>query len=147
MVRLAIQGNDHFQLSLEEMHEEGYTYTKETLTRLTGEHPDTDYFFIMGADSLFEFDTWKCPDEIARLCTLIVAVRDGLSSSELDPRIDELKLRYQADIRKLTSPNLDISSHTIRRWISEGSSIRYYVPDQVRRYIMENGVYRCNTIS
>ena len=39
MVRLAIQGNDHFQLSLEEMHEEGYTYTKETLTRLTGEHP------------------------------------------------------------------------------------------------------------
>ena len=138
MVRLAIEGNNHFQLSLEEMHEEGYTYTKETLTRLTAEHPDTDYFFIMGADSLFEFDTWRCPDEIARLCTLIVAVRDGLSSSEL---------RYQADIRKLTSPNLDISSHMIRRWISEGASIRYYVPDPVRTYIMENGVYRCSTIS
>ena len=147
MVRLAIQGNDHFQLSLEEMHEEGYTYTKETLTRLTAEHPDTDYFFIMGADSLFEFDTWRCPDEIARLCTLIVAVRDGLSSSELDPRIDELKVRYQADIRKLTSPNLDISSNMIRRWISEGASILYYVPDPVRTYIMENGVYRCSTIS
>ena len=114
MVRLAIQGNDHFQLSLEEMHEEGYTYTKETLTRLTGAHPDTDYFFIMGADSLFEFDTWRCPDEIARLCTLIVAVRDGHSSSELDSRIDELRARYRANIRKLTSPNLDISSHMIR---------------------------------
>ena len=70
MVRLAIRGNPHFELSLEEMHEDGYTYTKETLKRLTGENPDTDYFFIMGADSLFDFDDWMCPDEIAKLCTV-----------------------------------------------------------------------------
>ena len=61
MVKLAIADNPHFVLSLAETHEDGYTYTKETLERLTREHPDTDYYFIMGADSLFSFETWKEP--------------------------------------------------------------------------------------
>lgn len=147
MVRLAISGNAHFELSLEEMHEDGYTYTKETLKRLTEENPDTDYFFIMGADSLFDFDGWKCPDQIARLCTIVVAVRDGLPAGKLDMEISRVSSKYQADIRKLLSPNLDISSHMIRRWVREGGSIRYYVPETVRQYIQENEVYTCSTIS
>ena len=147
MVRLAIRGNPHFELSLEEMHEDGYTYTKETLKRLTGENPDTDYFFIMGADSLFDFDDWMCPDEIAKLCTIVVAVRDGLPTQKLDDEIQRVSRKYHADIRKLSSPNLDISSHMIRRWVREGGSIRYYVPEAVREYIQENGVYTCSTIS
>ena len=47
MVRLAIADNPHFELSLAETHDQGYTYTKETLERLTAEHPDTDYYFIL----------------------------------------------------------------------------------------------------
>lgn len=147
MVRLAIRGNPHFELSLEEMHEDGYTYTKETLKRLTGENPDTDYFFIMGADSLFDFDDWMCPDEIAKLCTIVVAVRDGLPTQKLDDEIQRVSRKYHADIRKLSSPNLDISSHMIRRWVREGGSIRYYVPEAVREYIQKNGVNTCSTIS
>ena len=42
MVRLAIADNPHFELSLIETHDQGYTYTKETLLRLTKENPDTD---------------------------------------------------------------------------------------------------------
>ena len=34
MVRLAIADNPHFELSLIETHDQGYTYTKETLLRL-----------------------------------------------------------------------------------------------------------------
>ena len=59
MVRRAIASNPHFSLSLEEMNEDGFTYTYRTLERLKAEHPDTDYFFILGADSLFDFDKWK----------------------------------------------------------------------------------------
>lgn len=147
MVRRAIQDNSHFELSLEEMHPDGYTYTKETLSRLTKEHPDTDYYFIMGADSLLEFDTWKCPEEIAKLCIIVAAVRDGLNTEEMDHAIGHVRERYGADVRKLTSPNLDISSHMIRKWVREGQSIRYYVPEAVRNYIYGNGVYSCSTIS
>ena len=51
MVRLAIEDNPHFELSLIEMHEEGYTYTYRTLEQLNVENPDTEYYFIIGADS------------------------------------------------------------------------------------------------
>ena len=64
MVRRAINGNPHFALSLIEMNEEGYTYTYRTLENLKKEHPDTDYYFIIGADSLFSFETWMEPGRI-----------------------------------------------------------------------------------
>lgn len=142
MVQRAIASNRHFELSLEEMHEQGYTYTKETLSRLKREHPDTDYYFIMGADSLFQFDTWKEPWEISRLCVLVVAVRDHLPTPELDHQIEIVKEKYQADIRKLESLNIDIASSTLRSWVAEGKSCRYYIPETVIEYIEEQGIYR-----
>ena len=56
MVRLAISDNPHFELSLAEMNETGYTYTYRTLEELKESNPDTDYYFIIGADSLFAFE-------------------------------------------------------------------------------------------
>ena len=142
MVRRAIASNDHFELSLEEMHEQGYIYTKETLRRLTETHPDTDYYFILGADSLVNFETWNGPQEICRLCTIVVAVRDHMPVLELDKKIAYLKEKYQADIRKLESLNIDISSRTIRSWAAEGRSCRYYVPEAVIEYMKEQKIYQ-----
>ena len=79
--------------------------------------------------------------EICDQCVLVAAVRDQMPSGELDRQIAKLKKQYHADIRKLDSPNLDISSHTIRTRCLEGSSIRYYVPDAVRIYIQDEGIY------
>lgn len=146
MVRLAISGNSHFSLSLAEAHEEGYTYTKETLERLTREHPDTQYFFIMGADSLFSFSQWKEPQRIAQLATLVVATRHHVDDPALDAAILHLKAQYGADIRKLSTPNMDISSQMLRVWISEGRSTHYYIPDNVIRYIRDMRLYEhCET--
>lgn len=144
MVRRAIASNDHFELSLEEMHEQGYVYTKETLKRLHAEHPDTDYYFIMGADSVLSFHMWNGPQEICDQCILVAAVRDQMPAEELDAQILKLKEMYHADIRKLESPNLDISSHTIRERCMRGESIRYYVPDVVRLYIQDEEIYGNN---
>ena len=139
MVRLAIASNPHFELSLEEMHEQGYIYTKETLRRLRENHPDTDYYFIMGADSLLAFDSWNGPEEICRQCILTVAVRDSMDPDDLERAIEHVRIRYRADVRKLESPN--ISSHNIREWLSEGRSTRYYLPDEVLTYILDKDIY------
>ena len=133
--------NEHFELSLDEMHEKGYVYTKETLKRLRAVHPDTEYYFIMGADSLLTFHTWKDPQAICDQCVLVAAVRDQMPAAELDLQIARLRDTYHADIRKLESPNLDISSHMIRSRCRGGESIRYYVPDAVREYIYDRGIY------
>lgn len=142
MVKLAVGDNPHFTLSLAEACEEGYTYTKETLTRLTAEHPDTDYYFIMGADSLFSFEEWKEPDKIAQLAVIVAAVRNHIDMQELETQIYHLKSVMSADIRILDTPNMDISSHMLREWIKEGKSTRYYLPDGVLSYIQQFDLYK-----
>lgn len=145
MVRRAISFNEHFELSLEEMHEEGYNYTRETLARLTAANPDIEYYFIMGADSLLSFESWREPQEICRLCVLVAAVRDHMPQTLLNEQIDRLREKFHADIRKLESLNIDISSRTIRSWAAEGRSCRYYVPEPVIAYMEERGIYRGNS--
>ena len=142
MVRLAIEDNPHFELSLAEMHETGYTYTYRTLEELKEQNPDTDYYFIIGADSLFTFDEWKEPARICRACTLVVAVRDHASSDELNQEIKRLSAEYKGRFTLLDTMNIDVSSHQIRSWVSEGKSLKYYVPDPVISYMKENGIYR-----
>lgn len=142
MVRLAIEDNPHFVLSMAEAHPEGYTYTKETLERLTKEHPDTDYYFIMGTDSLFSFESWKEPQEICKLCTIVVAVRDHVETGELDGQILYLREKFHAKIEKLETPNIDISSQTIRHWCVHDKPMKYYVPDFVISYIKKFNLYK-----
>ena len=142
MVRRAIQDNPRFELSLVETHDQGYTYTSETLRRLTAENPDTDYYFIMGADSLFHFENWREPEEICRLATLVVAVRDHVSPERLDCQIAHLRETLNARIEKLDTPNIDISSETLRSWTVSGHSLRYYVRDDVISYIEQEHLYQ-----
>ncbi len=142
MVRLAIEDNPHFELSLMEMHESGYTYTYRTLEELNEQHPDTDYYFIIGADSLFAFEEWKEPGRICKACTLVVAVRDHTPSDELNREIKRLSDKYDGNFARLDTMNIDVSSHQIRQWVSDRKSLKYYVPDKVLSYMRENGIYR-----
>ena len=137
MVRRAIASNPHFSLSLEEMNEDGFTYTYRTLERLKAEHPDTDYFFILGADSLFDFDKWREPGRICRACTVVAATRNHTSQERLDEAIRFLEEKYSGTFRKLNSLNIDISSAMLRSWIAGQRTIKYYVPDNVIAYIRE----------
>lgn len=141
MVRRAIEGNPHFSLSLIEMHEEGYTYTYRTLEQLQKDNPDTDYFFIIGADSLFDFETWKEPQRICRACTLVAAVRNHTPLAELDKKMQELSERFCGTFLRLDTMNIDVSSLHLRQWIAKNKSIRYYVPDSVIQYIRQQNIY------
>ena len=141
MVKLAIASNTHFEISDIEMNEDGYTYTYRTLERLVKEHPDTEYSFIIGADSLFYFDSWKNPQRIADACTLVVATRNHTSDEKLDEKIEFVRKLFNAKIEKLDTENIDCSSSQIRSWIKEGHTVKYYVPDTVINYIHTYHVY------
>ena len=142
MVRLAIASNPHFTLSMEEMHREGYSYTYRTLERLKKRYPDTEYYFILGADSLYTFDEWKEPARILGACTILVGTRNHTIDEKLDRVIEHLEEKYHGQIEKLESLNIDISSKMIRSWIEKGRSLAYYVPDQVIEYIQKNNIYK-----
>ena len=142
MTELAIASNPHFELSLEEMGREGYIYTNETLRRLRQAHPDTEYYFIMGADSLIQFDDWRNPQIIADLAVLTVAVRNDMTMEELEKQADRVRERYHARVLLMNVPNMEISSTELRRRFAGGLSCRYYLPDSVISYIETNRIYR-----
>jgi nicotinate-nucleotide adenylyltransferase len=146
MVQLAIEGNPAFEVSDIEIRRSGYTYTYETLETLVQAHPERDYFFIMGADCLFTIEKWRKPERIFGLAQVIAAVRGGQGSDslieEMEEKRVELECTYKGNIKLLHFPEMDISSTDIRTRIAKGQSIRYLVPEAVRRYIQEEQLYR-----
>jgi len=141
MVRLAIASNPGFALSMVEMNEDGYSYTYRTLEKLRSEYPDTDIYFIMGADSLFDFDTWRDPQRIANAARLVVATRNQTDPVAFDALLEKRREQYHGEFLKLDTPNLDISSKHLREMIQCHESVRYYLPDPVREYILKNHIY------
>ena len=142
MVEMAIFGNPHFFCSSMEIEREGYSYTAKTLTELRKAHPDTSYYFIVGADSLDYMERWYHPREIFQQAVILAASRNSVSEEEVQFKIKQLKERYQADIRPVRMPLIEISSTEIRSRLSDGKSIRYFVPDQVAEYLASSDVYR-----
>lgn len=141
MVELAVADNPHLKVSDFEKTPQDYHYTYETLEFLKKEHPDTDYYFILGADSLVHFHTWMEPRRICEACSILAATRDHMESEELTARIQELSQVFGAHIYPMETPNIDISSNMIRERVRTGRSIRYYVPEAVEEYIYKKGLY------
>lgn len=140
MVKLAIASHPGFEFSDIELYREGYTYTVDTLRKLTQMHPDAEYYFIMGADSLYQIESWKDTEQILSMATILVASRND-SRSALDAQIEYIQDKYQCSICHLDSPDLEISSNEIRKRAARGQSIRYFVPEEVRLYIERNDLY------
>ena len=144
MAELASAGNPHLKVSDFEKTPQDYHYTYETLEFLTKKHPDTDFYFILGADSLVLFHTWMEPGRICRCCRILAAARDRMEIEVLGEHMERLKRDYGAVIEPLETPNIDISSNMLRERVRSGRSIRYYVPEAVEAYIREQGLYSEN---
>ena len=145
MVRLAIQSNPHFVLSLIEMNPDGYSYTYRTLQKLREQYPQTDWYFIMGADSLTDFDTWREPQRITDSCQVVVATRNQMDETACQHLLEQRRNEFHHDFFRLDTPNLDVSSAHLREMICAGESIRYYTPDRVLDYIQKNRLYVLKT--
>ncbi len=146
MVRLAVKGNEHLRFSDFELKREGITYTSDTLTLLCEENPDTRYYFIVGADSLFKFDTWHEPATILRKCALVCSGRGSMNSADVRKKIEEVRDRYTTDdfipeIYYVDLPATEISSNLIRDLISYEMPVEAYLAPAVLKYINDHNLY------
>ncbi|MFV0464865.1 MAG: nicotinate-nucleotide adenylyltransferase [Lachnospiraceae bacterium] len=141
MVQKAISENKKFQLSKIELKNTGTSYTFETLEKLSMKFRDATLYFIMGGDSLKDFEYWREPEQICRFATILAAVRDEIDGPDMDRYISHIKRKYHAKIYKLHSPNYSISSKEIRKRVHDGKSIRYMVPKQVEGFINRENLY------
>ena len=109
---------------------------------MKAKYPDTEFYFIIGADSLLSFDSWMKPGRILGAAIVVVATRDHLPSPQLTREMDRLTEKYGGRMVLLDTMNIDVSSHMLREWTARGNSLRYYTPDAVVRYIRENRLYQ-----
>lgn len=142
MIELALEEHPYFRLSSIELERKGPTYTYETLEELKKKNSDCTYFFITGADSLLTMETWKNPERIFRNCVVIASVRGTGTEEKIRKIATHLIYEYQADVHILPTRFIDLSSSEIRHRIADGKSVRYMLPEKVREYIFENGLYR-----
>lgn len=142
MVRLAIQEKPYFKLCLHEAKETEHSYTYRTMQELNDLYPEHKFYFILGADSLFEIETWKYFREIFPTCTILAAMRDDKNVEAMLKQMSYLKERYGACIELLRAPLLEISSTSIRNRAFRSLSVYYLVPDTVAKYIQDNHLYQ-----
>lgn len=142
MTQKGIAGNKYFEVSDIEVTREGYTYTIDTLNELEKIYPGDEIYFIVGADIIFDINSWKRADEVLSKITLVTTFRPGYDQDRLDRRVEELREVHGVRILKLFAPEMDISSSEIRSRVKHGYSIKYLLPESVEDYIYEKQLYR-----
>ena len=168
MIENAIKPYDFMEISDIEIQRGGITYTYDTLNQIYAINRDIKIYYIIGADSLFTFDKWYRYKDLLGLCTLLCAKRKS-SINEMEFSIKELKKANKStEIRIINSPEMDISSSKIRKFIKRYGKylmdkscdhscdvIKLYdeyekrienylvkrVPDSVKKYILDKKLY------
>ena len=132
VVEAAVQGTEGVEASGIEIDRGGDSYTADTLEQLVAEDPDRELFLVVGADVAADLHTWRRPEVVARLATLVVVTRGGFRAPTVDPpwRAEHVRI-----------PALEISSSDLRARAADGRPLDHLVPMPAIACIRERGLY------
>jgi nicotinate-nucleotide adenylyltransferase len=136
MTVIATASNPRFSVSRVDIDRGGPTYTIDTLRDLGASRPDTDFFFITGADALAQILTWRDAYGVFELAHFVGCTRPGTTID--DATVDRLP---GGKVTLIEVPALAISSTECRARASKGDPVWYLVPDGVVQYIAKRGLY------
>jgi len=132
MLTLACRTNSRFEVSRLELERKGVSYSIDTLRKLRNKYgKSAELFFIAGSDSLRNLESWKNIDKVLKLVNFVVAARPGFPVKKIKRKV-----------KLITLPALNISSSVIRKRVRLSQSIRYLVPEDVRKFIIRRGLYK-----
>ncbi len=145
LIEAAIQGVPQFRLCDLELERGGVSYTIDTLTRLSVDHPDWTLHLIVGSDVIGGFSAWKDPHGIAKLASILVIPRpgDGFEGAPnaCGGRDVSLERKGQFRYRVATVKPRDVSSSRVRKRIAENLAVRDMVTPAVLAIIEGEGLY------
>lgn len=139
MVLEAIKDFEDFEVSKYEIEKKELSYTYKTLEHF--KEDDVELYFITGADCLVDLDKWKNVSEIFSLCKFVVFTRPGFKEEDLIEEKKRAEKKYNGEIIFLNILDLEISSTYIRKRISEGKRIDFFVPKRVINLIEKENIY------
>lgn len=86
----------------------------------------------MGSDSFENLHKWKNYEVIVKNYPVYVYIRPGFEATN----------NIGADLHLLDAPLLQLSATLIRKYIKEGKSVRYMIPEKVLDEIEKGGYYK-----
>ena len=137
LLRLGIEGNPGFAFDDLELQREGLSFSIDTVSNLKNRCPDDCFYFIIGEDNLPGLNSWKEFERLREMVVFLVAPRSVPSRT-----LREQVQMADCDCRVIETEPLAIASSDIRKRIADGKSIRYLVPDPVRKYAAQKGLYK-----
>ena len=156
MVRIAVREDARFEVDEAEAESTSPCFTVDTLKRLRAQvGPDAPLVFIIGADQLHAFHTWRAWRELFALAHFAVGERPGFAVSRdaLPAAVgDEYAQRSGSPAALAAAPagriatfpmtQLGIAASELRRRLATGRSVRYLLPPEVLAYIRAHDLYR-----
>lgn len=142
MIEFAIAGHAQFRVEKIELERESVSYTYETLQEFKHRDAGHEFFLLIGADSLHEFQTWREPERILELATLVAVNRDSAAFLEEESLRQSLGEEFLSQVELVKMPDIALCSSDIRNRARTGKSIRFMTPRAVETYIDQNNLYR-----
>jgi nicotinate-nucleotide adenylyltransferase len=134
MTVIATASNPRFSVSRVDIERGGTTFTIDTLRDLHTAYPDSELFFITGADALEQILSWRQAEELFSLAHFVGVTRPGY-------RLDDAHLP-NGSVSLIDVPAMAISSTACRERVANGLPVWYLVPDGVVQYISKRDLYR-----
>ena len=131
MLDLAVAGNPQFKVERIELDLPSPSYTVPTLRALAAREPGNRFVLLLGADAARDLPAWFEVEALPGLADVVAFARAGAEPA-----------RHRLVSRVIEVPAVDISATDIRARVGARRSIRYLVPEPVRQYIAEHGLYR-----
>lgn len=137
MVELSIEGNDKFEMSDYEISKVGKSYTFDTVTYFMENNQECEFYYIIGQDAILLLDKWYKYKALMKIVKFLVVTR----GQDVKSQIEE-KYGNSEHITFIDTPSIEISSTQIRRRVKENRSVKYFVKDEVNKYIEDNSLYK-----
>lgn len=153
LLRLGAREVPGFRVDDRELRRSGPSYTVDTLRELRLEQgAERPLVLLMGADSMRGLGRWYRWRELFDCAHVVVLDRPGYvpePAAEVAPFVAERYLSGPADLRRapaggffrLPVTPLAVSATRIRRLLAQGRSVRFLLPEAVRRHIHQQGLY------
>lgn len=137
MLAAATALDPRFRVSGLELEREGPSYTVDTLREVRRRWPDAGLFLILGADQLRAFGSWRSPEEILEMATLVLMDRDGEDAAEVAPSLPGMERAVHVPVTRV-----EVSATGVRAAVAEGRDVSGMVPAEVLEIIRREGLYR-----
>jgi len=141
MVSRTLSAEPFFALSLVEVERPGPHYVVDTMRIMRERYPQVELIYLMGGDSLHDLPNWYRPREFLSNCDKLGVMRRPQDEINMDQLEAEL-IGISEKVQFIPTPLIEISSQDIRARIREKRPFRYFLPEAVYQYILENKLYR-----